>query len=136
MVALVAVIALAITGFDFPAGLKDVYDDFYRKTANKHGIGEAVVLLFALIASMMAAISVGILAVWLATRFGVGQARADLFANATAAVATVVYIVALGLLGDSWALLPTWTFAGLFVLFLASTAINRIRRKGRVTPDG
>ncbi|MFL5684226.1 MAG: hypothetical protein ACJ77O_13900, partial [Chloroflexota bacterium] len=126
---LVAIVALALTGFEFPAGLPDVVDDL-RSRGYRHGIGEAIVLAFAWIASMVAAISVAYLVEWLAMLLGAAKARADRIAEVAAAAFTVVYVVALGLLGDSWAVLPAATFLVVFVFLLANTALHRLRRCG------
>jgi hypothetical protein len=127
-VSLLAVIGLAIRGFDFPAGLPDVYGDFQRATNRSQGTGDVIVLALALFASMVAALSAALLAAWLAERFRVGEGRLNLLADVTAAVATVVYFAGLGLLGDSWAWLAASPFAVVFVFFLTHSAIKRLRR--------
>jgi len=122
-----AIIAMAVAGFHFPAGLPDVYGDLLR-SGHDSGVGEFVVLTFALIASMLAALSAAVFARWLAERVRAGPARADHIADATAAVVTVAYFVALGFAGDSWAVLAASTYVGVFAFLLAYAAINRLRR--------
>ena len=123
----VAIIAMAVAGFDFPAGLPDVYGNLLRR-GHDSGVGEFVVLTFALIASMLAAFSAAALAMWLAERVRIGPARANRIADATAAVATVLYFVVLGFAGDSWAVLAASTYVGVFAFWVAYAATNRLRR--------
>jgi len=122
-----AIIAMAMAGFEFPAGLPDVYGDL-RRAGPDSGVGEFVVLTFALIASMLAAFIAAALVKWLAKRVRVGPARTNHIADATAAVVTVAYFVALGFAGDSWALLAASTYLAVFAFLLAHAATDRAGR--------
>jgi hypothetical protein len=128
---LLACIALALAGFDFPAGLGDTLQEagrFEYSTNKTESLGPFLALIFAWLASMVAAFATAGLVIWLADRVRARYDPTFLIAEVTAAVATVVFLVALGLVGDSWRLLAASLIVGTFVIALIDPVIYRLRR--------
>jgi hypothetical protein len=126
-----AIIALGVAGFDFPAWPGDAL----RALGAGYSIDQSATvgrwappLVFAGIASMLAAFGAAGLVIWLADRVRARYAPALLIAEVTAAAVTVVFFVALGLAGDSWVLLAASIWIGLFASLLIRLVTRRLRR--------
>lgn len=130
-----AIIALALSGFDFPSGLADVLRELVagspNGTADKgYGAGRLFVLFFAWLASMVAAFVAAGLVIWFADRIRAKYDLASNIAEVFAAAVTIAFFVGLGLAGDSWGVVPASVFIGSFAILVIDWVLRRLRQSG------
>lgn len=131
------IIALTLAGLlEFPAWWVDVspllggpVSSGPDVAARNAATGPALLLLFAWMASLMAATAAGGLVAGLADRVRARYDPALVIAEVTAASVTVVFFVALGLAGNAWGVLAT---VGMAVL-LAAVGVSLARRRRGLT---
>jgi hypothetical protein len=120
----IAGIVLGVAGIDLPAWWTDTFHGHSSDT----GVGESMLLSFAFISAGLAAMAAAALVMWLADRMRARYRPASIIAEVTAAAVTIVCVVALGLAGDSWRLVPASMVIGSFAILFLYLLARGLRR--------